>query len=774
MALPQLPAYVPKATIVRQQETAVQRATAETINRVDTNPTKQLTLSGANRRVPVVYGEVRTSGVFIAGPVISSGDLVFAIAWSFGPCEGVQTIYVNEETAPGGMTVTHYNGEPGQTPDPTLAAAIPGFTDAFDGIAYSVFVFESTSNVTGWPRVEAIFRGKKIFDPRTGLTEWTENPSLFISDFVQNATYGPGLPISGVAACADYNDTIYFGEPRARAGYTLSEGNNLAEVLGVMSAYADCLWHYNGNSIRLIPDTVVDGPAIVLTRSEILENTMRIRTVSTANTPTVVVVNWLRESGNASAWTMEASRQVLPGVGSGDLEEIESSVNLPGVRRELEAARKGAVRLNRLRFSGKYSWQAPDSGIRFQHGDVVQLPNYWGLTDQLVRIMEVQTISQGRYQVEAEHYDPAMYHDQVLPETPDSPVYEGLIFPFQSSEVPEGWEAYDDANGYYLKCCDDDTIAIGETGGEAQITGWSGTTDSAHMHQGTVTLYSYPFTFPNGTGPAIVDNGDVESQDTTHDHTVSVADFTPDIYRRRMRLCKKVNGDSDLLPATALAFGKAGIVGLLSQRTGIYSGRLLCIGDTVGNAGVSNPSIAEWATVSTVNKSHIHGDGPRPAVDLNGKSPVYNHATAGIHSHTVNDFSIRLKRQQLAAYGSTSDAGFAIRPGMIAFWDGDLGSLPPDWYLADGTNGTINLVDRFIEFAGDGELAEPEGDNTVAITGQTSPHSHGHKGGALDSRYYAAVNKWHESATHRHNVNMIKNWQPEWYALAAIQYMPEA
>src|SRR5690606_11598341 len=121
-------------------------------------------------------------------------------------------------------------------------------------------------------------------------------------------------------------------------------------------------------------------------------------------------------------------------VGSGDLEEIESSVNLPGVRRELEAARKGAVRLNRLRFSGKYSWQAPDSSVRFQHGDVVQLPNYWGLTDQLVRIMEVQTISQGRYQVEAEHYDPAMYHDQVLPETPDSPVYEGLIFPFQSSD----------------------------------------------------------------------------------------------------------------------------------------------------------------------------------------------------------------------------------------------------------------------------------------------------------------------------------------------------
>lgn len=774
MALPQLPTYVPKPTIVAQKETAVERATATVINRVDTNPTKQVTLSGAGKFLPVVYGEVRTSGLYIAGPALASGDLVFAIAWSHGPCEGVQQIFINEEDAPlSGLAVTHYNGDPGQAPDPTLVASIPGFDDAFQGIAYSVFVLSSSIAVTGWPRVEAIFRGKLIFDPRTGFTAWTQNPTLFIADFVQNTVYGPGLPISGVAECADYNDSLYFGIVRAQAGYALSEGNPLSDTIGVMAAYADALWHFDGSGVRLIPDTIVDGPALIVSRSEILEGSMRIRTVSSANTPTTVAVNYIRESGTAAAWTPQTIRQVLPGVNSGDLEEIESSVNFPGVRRELEAARKGAMRLNRLRFSGKYSWRTPDSGIRFQHGDVVQLPNYWGLENQLVRVMEVQAIEQGRYQVEAEHYDPAMYHDQVLPDTPDSIVYEGLIFPFQTGEAPSGWEAYDDANGYYIKGADGDSIEIGETGGEAQITGWSGSTALAHMHQGQISVYSYPFVFGTSTGPVIINNSGEDSRDTTHDHDITIAAFTPDIYRRRVRLCKKIDGDSALLPPSALALGVDGIVGLLSTRTSLYSGRLLCAGESPANLGVSNPSISEWATVETVNMSHTHGTGTGPATALGMNGPVFGHGATGIHTHTINTFSIRLKRQQLATYGSSGDGGFAIRPGMIAFWDGELSDIPPDWYLCDGTNGAINLVDFFIELGGEGQLAPAAGDNTVAITGQTSEHAHGHQGGSLDSKYYAQVNKVHSRAVHRHNINMIKSWQPEWFALAAIQFLPE-
>jgi len=39
--------------------------------------------------------------------------------------------------------------------------------------------------------------------------------------------------------------------------------------------------------------------------------------------------------------------------------------------------------------------------------------------------------------------------------------------------------------------------------------------------------------------------------------------------------------------------------------------------------------------------------------------------------------------------------------GLIAFWSGAIGTIPLGWHLCDGTEGTPNLVNRWIVGAGD-------------------------------------------------------------------------
>lgn len=38
--------------------------------------------------------------------------------------------------------------------------------------------------------------------------------------------------------------------------------------------------------------------------------------------------------------------------------------------------------------------------------------------------------------------------------------------------------------------------------------------------------------------------------------------------------------------------------------------------------------------------------------------------------------------------------------GTITLWSGSIATIPPDWQLCDGTNGTPDLRDRFVQGAG--------------------------------------------------------------------------
>ncbi len=81
-------------------------------------------------------------------------------------------------------------------------------------ICYSVFKISPTTTGTTpsytFPRYNYLIKGLKVYDPRTGLTEWSDNPALCLADFITNSIYGCGYDIDwdSVATVADLNDSI--------------------------------------------------------------------------------------------------------------------------------------------------------------------------------------------------------------------------------------------------------------------------------------------------------------------------------------------------------------------------------------------------------------------------------------------------------------------------------------------------------------------------------------------------------------------------------------
>lgn len=93
--------------------------------------------------------------------------------------------------------------------------------------------------------------------------------------------------------------------------------------------------------------------------------------------------------------------------------------------------------------------------------------------------------------------------------------------------------------------------------------------------------------------------------------------------------------------------------------------------------------------------------------------------------------------------GSVQTAGLPV--GVIAFWSGSVETIPSNWALCDGNNGTPNLSDRFVLCAG--------GIYTVAATGgsanaNVAVHTH-------SSPFVAAQDGLHRhifNTTHNHTI----------------------
>lgn len=127
------------------------------------------TVSAAFAPIALRYGRV-TAGARILSRCVYQGKLVLACAWGRGPIDAIESLLIDDAPPPDGVTATHHLGDQ-STPDATLIAAFAAqtparvYADVMAGIAYSV-VMIPPGLTKGFPRITAVLRGLKVFDPR--------------------------------------------------------------------------------------------------------------------------------------------------------------------------------------------------------------------------------------------------------------------------------------------------------------------------------------------------------------------------------------------------------------------------------------------------------------------------------------------------------------------------------------------------------------------------------------------------------------------------------
>lgn len=134
--------------------------------------------------------------------------------------------------------------------------------------------------------------------------------------------------------------------------------------------------------------------------------------------------------------------------------------------------------------------------------------------------------------------------------------------------------------------------------------------------------------------------------------------------------------------------------------------------------------------IQGVNASDPVPTPPIRDVELNQYVLGYVNVNAGVELIGPSDITNVVGQEQTPWVRGLLDeeaiADLAIPAGLISMWGGLIENIPLGWGLCDGTNGTPNLVDRFIMGAiTDGGMNKNGGANSISLSVNELPeHKH--------------------------------------------------
>ena len=216
------------------------------------------------------------AGSLVSGTYTSGGDADITYqAWS----------YQYTETTPY-VRITRYLGAAGQTADPALQAAFPAdWTSAntVAGVAYLVvkLSYSETAFPSGVPNVSAVIRGAKVYDPRSTLTAWSQNPALLMRHVYSHPRFGKAAVSAAedtrfsAAANACDTATVYTVAGVAQASRALFTAALVAPFGTAPRSLLDDLaqamggsWAFAGGELYLKPGAYV-APVMTLTDADL-------------------------------------------------------------------------------------------------------------------------------------------------------------------------------------------------------------------------------------------------------------------------------------------------------------------------------------------------------------------------------------------------------------------------------------------------------------------------------------------------------------------------
>lgn len=255
----------------------------------------------------IVYGEARVGGTIVFMEAVDDNEnlhIVQAIAGH--EIEQVVTVHFNDEVAiTGGLTgrqkytgannkssITAHNGSPDQAADQFLIGntSISDTNFRLRGTAYihTQLTYDKDVYANGIPNISASVKGKKVFDPRTDTTAYSNNAALCIRDYLTDSTYGLGATADEIdddsfetaANICDEDVTLNVTgtEKRYTINGVIDTANSPNDILEQMLTacagslfYSNGKWHLKAGAYVTPTDTLtlddLRGPIQVSTRN---------------------------------------------------------------------------------------------------------------------------------------------------------------------------------------------------------------------------------------------------------------------------------------------------------------------------------------------------------------------------------------------------------------------------------------------------------------------------------------------------------------------------
>ncbi len=336
-----------------------------------------------------------------------------------------------------------------------------------------------------------------------------------------------------------------------------------------------------------------------------------------------------------------------------------------------------------------------------------------------------------------------------------SPVPAGLILPFNGNpaSLPASWTLWlggSEAN--FLKGAPTSADPVVDTGGAAAASPYLELSEAGeHLAVGGT------FYVPKDVGgvamnpccsPPVAAGG--------HTHTLETFNYTPP-YGSFPFI--QATADQEEIPINAVVLSTGNLSGLTNLIN--MAGRNLRINNAGGPAnGGGNSPTADL----TEGGFHAH----TTFVDADHRTIVYTvewftydgeHTPTGITVNVTPD----LKRKLLSAWSNAS-AAFAPSAGMIGMWES--WTPPGGWLICDGTSGTPDLRDCFIEIVATGnENISGTGDHTIDISISTTHgfgvHDHENETASMPANQRIAMRHTDADFIHTHNGTLNGHaWQP--------------
>ena len=299
----------------------------------------------------------------------------------------------------GKVRIKTYLGSDAQTADADLISETSGLADGqwtsnhrLQGVAYIYVRFKYNADAfpNGIPSVSAVIRGKKVYDPRTGLTVWSNNPALCVRDYL-TAEYGLNQTSSRIdavdIAAANICDQIVEGEKRYTCNGAFTTGTEPAEVLNnLLSSMGGLLWYGQGK--WRVKASAWTAPTVSFDEND-LRSGISLSTRHSRRDNFNTVKGTFR--GSESDWQPadypEVSDPAFITADNGIINTLDFP--LPFTSSSLTAQRIARIALNRnreqLTFSASFGMRA----FQVQVGDFVNITNTrFGWTDKAFEVTE--------------------------------------------------------------------------------------------------------------------------------------------------------------------------------------------------------------------------------------------------------------------------------------------------------------------------------------------------------------------------------------------------